>query len=77
MRNKLNILYLSSPGEDISAEQCSEINKELAVINPQDVPIEQISNVIDYINQQLLFGQVEPLITPNLDRLAKTLRGYN
>ena len=77
MRNILNILYHVSSGKDITVEQCAEINKELAVINPQNVPVEQISNVIDFINQQFLYGQVEPLIAPNLEILAQALRGYD
>ncbi len=74
MPSSLNQLYAMEAGDILTADECTMINRELATIAPDDVPLDQLENVRSYLNKQLLPPQtVEPSIKAKLETLDSQL----
>lgn len=73
MHTHLTMLYAAKNGGDFSANQCALIVRELAKLNLSSIPSEQTSNVLEFLNMQLLHQQVDCEILKRVEELADGL----
>lgn len=74
MTRNIQVLYGSRDGGSITAEECTEINKDLARLDPSTVPDGQIDNVLDYLEHQFLYRQVSAHLKAQLEDLIEELK---
>ena len=73
MTNSLKKLYALKAGDDLAPEECAGINQDLAVISAMDIPPEQVTNVLSYLDRQFLYNQVDVAHKVSLERIAREL----
>jgi len=71
MNDVLNLLYGLKNGGDLSADECGEINKVLAVTEIEEIPKEQLENVKDYLLTALNMNSVDKDLVKGLEALLK------
>jgi hypothetical protein len=67
------MLYAAKNGGHFSADQCALIVLELAKLNPSSIPSDQTSNVLEFLNLQLLHQQVDVENLKSIEDLATEL----
>lgn len=73
MQTCLEILCTATDGSQFSADQCVLIVRELSEIDPLAISIDQTRNVLDFLNVQLLYEQVDREILERIEDLAAKL----
>jgi len=73
MHTHLAKLYAAKNGSCFSAKQCALIVRELAEVELSSIPGEQTSNVLEFLNMQLLHEQVDSEFRKPIDDLAAGL----
>ena len=72
---QIDKLYrLTSAEGDLSLDDCNNINHELVMMSPVDIPEHQISNVIDYLCNVLLWGSALHSHREKLDIFCEQLQ---
>ena len=77
MPHAVQKLYEMQGGDQLTKEECAQINRELSELEPSKVPPDQADNVVSYLDRQFLFSQVDPAIAERLEQLIRALRGYD
>lgn len=73
MHTNLVMLYAATNGSYFSPNQCDLIVRELATVDLSSIPSEQTSNVMEFLNMQLLHEQVDSEILRPIEALATGL----
>ena len=58
----------------LSPDDAQELNADLAVRSPSEIPDEHRSKVADYIVAALNMGSIEPRLIPSIEKLLQGLR---
>ena len=77
MPHAVQKLYSMEDGDQLTGEECAQINRELSELDPSKVPPGQADNVVSYLDRQFLFSQVDPAIGEKLEQMIRALRGYD
>lgn len=67
-------LYSVKDGGDLSPLDCENINLTLAEMSISDIPLEQITNVTDYLVVALNNNSVDHSLVSKLENLLETLQ---
>lgn len=73
MHTHLTMLYAATNDSCFSPNQCALIVRELATVDLSSIPNEQTSNVLEFVNMQLLHEQVDREILKPIEDLAAGL----
>lgn len=73
MHPYLAMLYAATDGSHFSAEHCALVVRELAKLELSSIPNDQTSNVLEFLNKQLLHQQVDDEILKLIEDLAAEL----
>ena len=77
MPHAVQKLYSMEGGDQLTGEECAQINRELSELDPSKVPLDQADNVVSYLDRQFHLSQVDPAIAESLEQLIRALRGYD
>ena len=73
MHIHLTMLYAATNDSRFSPNQCALIVRELATVDLSSIPNEQTSNVLEFVNMQLLHEQVDREVLKPIEDLAAGL----
>ena len=73
MSSLLPLLFEATNGSQFSPAQCARMLSELATVDPASIPSEQTSNVLDFLNAQLLYQQVDADLLKPIEGLTAEL----